>query len=114
MKRVAALLVAALALAACSNGPERGDVVDKAYSPAYTWWTVPYYSQSCSGYNAKGACTGYIRTYISSSPVYVPDDWQLKLQPRGGEAGWRSVSESVWQKCTADVSYYAEGRCRDV
>lgn len=105
------LAIAALALAACSNGPERGEVVDKAYHPAYTWYTVPYWSQSCSSFNKNGGCNSYVRVYIPSSPVYVPDDWMLKLQPEGDEAGWRSVTESVWQRCTAEVSYYQNGRC---
>jgi hypothetical protein len=87
---VAVLILGALGLAGCGNHPGEGVVQQKKFIAAHydDWW-----SNQCFAYGKYGQCT-------FSMPIehhdYVPDDWELKVKPDSGKAGWVSVTKDEY------------------
>ena len=96
MKRNAVLIfifIAALAtifvLTAC-GGPKEGTVQQKRFIAAhYNDW----YSEQCFAYGKYGQCTVQLPVEHHD---YVADDWELKVKPDNGKAGWVSVTKDEY------------------
>jgi hypothetical protein len=94
------VVVAGLVLAACSSGPTHGTVLEKKYTPGYTYtYQQPISHESCTeepdGPNGEDedVCSTYY-TYIPEQR-YQPPEWQIELQS-DGKTGWVDVSHSVY------------------
>lgn len=104
MKRIAVVLVALLAVASCGNGPKSGTVVDRHDEPPYSYWVSGIYvPATCEMIGKIEDCNPGIN--IPGHEQYVAENWSLKLRPDSGKAGWRDVSETVWNACEVNDYY---------
>jgi hypothetical protein len=82
-------------MAAC--GVDEGTVTGKGYEAPYT-----YYVNTCTGYNAKGACTVWIPI-----PHTAPECWRLDLDD-GENTGSECVSKQEYDYF-GPGDFYTEG-----
>lgn len=121
MKRLIALLLGVAVLTACA--PKQGDIVDKKYEPARTWYsTEPVYTtqtyactktQTINGKTTtiSSTCTRQVQTGTHQVQHYDPEDHRLKISD-GEDTGWVSVPEKTYDR--AEIGdYYDHGDVRD-
>lgn len=122
MRRLALALLAALALTACA--PEQGDIVDKKYDPANTWYsTEPIYvtesypcTKTTSTTNGRttsypATCTRQVQRGSQTVSHYDPEDFRLKIRD-GEDSGWVSVPEATYDRAKVG-DYYDHGDVRE-
>jgi hypothetical protein len=109
--RLAALLLALCAIAACGSGVSKGEVIGKNFDPAHTWiYLQPQYTETCSG--KPLICTQHLSGYIPI-PVYDPDHWSLKLRDCSGDngckTGWVDVDSQTYHDKAIGAFYSKSG-----
>jgi hypothetical protein len=89
---VVPVTLAALAVAGCGSAPRSGTVVDKRHHAAST-----SYRRSCSGHGHSRHCR--------QVPVHHAAQWELDLKSSSGKTGWRSVSQSDYDRYQIGQQY---------
>jgi len=74
---VAAAVLAALMLSACSNASGHGEVINKDYTPGYTTFIL----------------SGKVMV-----PMYNPPSWQMDVYENEDDHGWVSVDETTYHQ----------------
>lgn len=96
MKRAlgaAAIMVAALALAACSS-ISSGFITEKHYEPASSYTTM-----YCASYNSKGGCVFY-----APMTHQVPEHWVFELR-NGDDTGSVDVDPNTYESYDVGDAY---------
>ena len=105
--QVITLLVVVVFLAACGGKDvTTGTVVKKSHEDAWV-----QYVQTCTYFNLKGGCEGYIFT-----PIYWPEIWSLKLRDDNEDrpisdrdTSWVEISAADFERYQVNDRYPAEG-----
>lgn len=112
MKRLAVLaVIAAAALAGCSNPPSKGYVYSVNYNPPSSYYVPGYDYSDCYGTSSRRTC---YEEYVPGRTVYVPEEWQLQLCAERGKpsssnaCGWRDVDEQTWHSVRLGQYYTTE------
>ena len=94
------LIIVFMAMAGVfSEGPSKGWVTNKDYTPARDWVMYIPGTETCSSFNNQRTCT---RTPDQWIPQHSNKSWELEIDDHNGNKGWRDVDEDTYHRCQVD------------